>query len=780
MNDPSSGVPPVLLPHVHLLSGFQFPLVAQMSVDTVVKYLTQAPEITRHTAPMTWQFIDAPRDGTVLLVWQAPQLATHFASDGYVWAEAEQAYSMDAKGYTVEMYAHRSGFHPPNEPVSAHARRRYRLTAASPPNSGASIDPSLWLVHYSASEPNHRYPANRVPFPPQLQQVLNTRRWLQTQGQLVRKEFMLHDRSNWPTINLPVRPMPDHLTHPSAGNANKGQLGRQPPFYNQSHGPGGAGPSSAKRQRQSPPRHSQGPNAALPHGAVVSHDMSFEQEEDSSRGDALDHLTPRQLSIMRLKNHQEWLEELFSSAYQTSQIMPVDLELGLKGELEDLTKGILDQPPKAQNGSGGQSLGVGKFEAGKVEAMKKRSTDKVNEINDAMDAIRKQHAARLEKLTRKLRPADGEKRLRNAVNNPDATGNEIWRLEGRVEAADDSDEAEIADAAPVKRERVDAIATEVAAVFGKHIYARDEVARVQDGGLERRAIPVVDEVADSKHEEERNAAVQRDVEMVNTATNNTPDKAALNSPSEATGHAAISESRKSPSQTTSAKGTPAPSNGPPAGKSQIEASAPSEVAEATGTGVEAAALAGQDTVVSAQQSPTKAPDLPDTSVLQTAEFDVDTEMSGLLETNDESNAGPDATTTENADWVMVGKDDGGSEAAATAEGATAAPLEVASDQAADMILEEPLEIPAAAEDASGHVLPDLTSSAVGQDHALQEPLDPTQFDDFGTLDTAGDALAGFDADSAGLSLDVDGGLDLDNSAFGDAFHGTDLHDDQPS
>ena len=87
------------LQHVHLLSNFRFPTVAHMTVEAIVDYLLQAPNITRHTAPMNWTYLDAPADGTVLLVWQPSQLGNHFASDGYIWADPEQAFSLDAKGY---------------------------------------------------------------------------------------------------------------------------------------------------------------------------------------------------------------------------------------------------------------------------------------------------------------------------------------------------------------------------------------------------------------------------------------------------------------------------------------------------------------------------------------------------------------------------------------------------------------------------------------------------------------------------------------------------------
>ena len=70
-----------------------------MSVENIVDYLLQAPSVTRQTSPMNWTYLNAPADGTVLLVWQAPQLGPVFASDGYIWADPEQAFSLDGKGH---------------------------------------------------------------------------------------------------------------------------------------------------------------------------------------------------------------------------------------------------------------------------------------------------------------------------------------------------------------------------------------------------------------------------------------------------------------------------------------------------------------------------------------------------------------------------------------------------------------------------------------------------------------------------------------------------------
>ena len=65
----------------------------------VVEYLMAAPRITREVAAMSWQFVDAPPDGTVMLIWQPPALGTHSATDGLVYGGVEQAFSSELRGY---------------------------------------------------------------------------------------------------------------------------------------------------------------------------------------------------------------------------------------------------------------------------------------------------------------------------------------------------------------------------------------------------------------------------------------------------------------------------------------------------------------------------------------------------------------------------------------------------------------------------------------------------------------------------------------------------------
>ena len=87
------------LRHVHLVSSNPYPKLPQANLDVAFEYLIQAPRITREVAPMSWMYLDCPLDGDVLLVWQPSQLRTQAASDGYVWADAESAFSSEMRGY---------------------------------------------------------------------------------------------------------------------------------------------------------------------------------------------------------------------------------------------------------------------------------------------------------------------------------------------------------------------------------------------------------------------------------------------------------------------------------------------------------------------------------------------------------------------------------------------------------------------------------------------------------------------------------------------------------
>jgi hypothetical protein len=85
---------------MHLVSRQRYPVMNGLPTETVVDYLVSAPKVVRELQPMHWTFLDGPPDGTTILTWQPlHQLNTNFASDGYIWADAEQAFTFEARGY---------------------------------------------------------------------------------------------------------------------------------------------------------------------------------------------------------------------------------------------------------------------------------------------------------------------------------------------------------------------------------------------------------------------------------------------------------------------------------------------------------------------------------------------------------------------------------------------------------------------------------------------------------------------------------------------------------
>jgi len=74
-------------------------MLANPSPEALVNYLLEAPKIMRDMAPVQWQFLDAPPDGTLFLTWQpSDYMQATFASDGYVW-DVEQPFNSEIRGY---------------------------------------------------------------------------------------------------------------------------------------------------------------------------------------------------------------------------------------------------------------------------------------------------------------------------------------------------------------------------------------------------------------------------------------------------------------------------------------------------------------------------------------------------------------------------------------------------------------------------------------------------------------------------------------------------------
>lgn len=584
------------------------------------------------------------------------------------------------------MWIHRSGYHPPNETVATHCRKRYRLLPPKVPNPNLPPpDPSLWIVHYSKAPPTDHIPANRIPIVPQIQSMLAQRRFLQSQGQLIRKDFMLHDRNNWPTITFPPQMGQQGFAQPHGLYPNP-MMARQPPgvFYppQQAAGmPGAMGPTPAKAPR------GHRPSTAAMAAAVA--DFSLEDEEVSA-GDMLDLLTPREISKMRYQQHHEWMEEIFASPYAISQITPVDLGLGRKGELESLTAGFFDAPvgPSAPSKDPKEAPPAQKMEPEKAQEFADRVAKKVADMTAEIEKLKKRHARRMEKVGRMSLLKEAELRLREAAADPTDTGSEVWRLEGRIDAPTEEGASPVDRPQQPPKYKVDDIIKDVETSWGKPIVPEPNISCVQKGGLLEKI------EHEQKLEGANGASAEGDIVMDNTHSH------------------LLDQFGTPPASTTQGS---APQAGP-----------------TTASGSNADASAQHPTTTDTAQQGT-VPSIPD--------LDVDIEMAGM---GDDQQA--NTAAGETGDWVMVNNENKKDQGANDGIGSGAAPVTTGTPGSSGI----------------QGLTPGNTGSAGG--------LETSNFDDaadFTNIDTAGDALAAY-SEQHGLDLP-----DLENSAFGDAFHASD-------
>lgn len=361
--------------------------------------------------------------------------------------------------------------------MASHTRKRYRIVSSKVPN-GPQPDPALWIVHYSRAPANDHLPANRIPVSPQVQAIMGQRRFLQSQGQLARKDFLLHDRNNWPSISYPPQMGPQGFTQPQAAYQNApGRPGFYPP---QGH-PGAVPPGAAQAKMARPHRAS---SQAM---AAVAGDFALE-DEDVSTGDTMDLLTPREVSKMRYVQHHEWMEEVFSSPYTISQITPVSLGLGRKGELESLTAGFFDAP--AEHHDTGDTPEATKLEPAKAEEFADRVAKKVAEMTTEIEKLKKQHARRMERFNRSSLFKNAEMRLREAAADPSETGVEVWRLEGRITIpSEEGGTPQMDYLEETAKYKVDDVVREVESAWKKQITPKPKVSCVEKGGLLEKIEP---------------------------------------------------------------------------------------------------------------------------------------------------------------------------------------------------------------------------------------------------------------------------------------------------
>lgn len=507
-------------------------------------------------------------------------------------------------------------------------------------------DPALFIVHYSKAHGRDTIPAASIPVPPHAAQQMNQRRAIQAQGQLARKDFMLHDRSNWPQINAP-------------------------------QGMARAGPGHRR-------------------GASLGGEITVEEEEDVSRGDILDFMTPRDISRMRYEQHHEWMEEVLESPYNIHQIVPGDLGLGRKGELEELTKDFFDAPTavmKETSGSG-ELATVGKMDTDKADDFKKRASQKIAEMQAEIDQMKAKHAKRMAKMQRTTVLNSSERKLRTA---PTAPG-------GRTMSG-----GSLADSPDV--DVIDQIASEVESNMGKKVERVANVKLVSKGGLQERHV-------------ER---------TFSTSSATRP----VMSPVKPTASPAIPQSAHLQQAQNGVQQQPMQPQTQPQAQAQVATKIES-ISGSEATSTREQTQEAQPT--SEDRTPADNTGMDDTHLPPLDDMGMDVDMGSLV--NDPDDEDQDQTPAGN-DWVMVdeqaeqntGGHDQTDGAAARPEGAT-----------------EPEK---AAEDTTT-----TQAQPPAQPTAYEQPLDEPQMDDntFGeAFDTAGDALANY-GDGNEEDLDL-GGMD---------------------
>ncbi|PHH71007.1 hypothetical protein CDD80_5598 [Ophiocordyceps camponoti-rufipedis] len=463
--DPSHSVPQDLMPHVHLISAFRYPTMPRLDVNEVAKWLMNAPSVARDRAPFFWTYLDKPTDGTILLTWQPLQrLGTNFATDGFVWAPPEHIYKHDlGNGLMLEIYYLKSGYMI-GEQHALHARRRFRLVPVPGHPNPPQPDTSLFIVHYGPSEPNDRIPSAAVPYDERVNAIMQQRHYLLRAGQIRRKEFMLSDRVNWPSLpeltrqqmgpQMVPRGVPQQMAYP----AQPGVHG--PPIKRARHG----GPLQGGQQ---------------PVMSAMA-EQAFEDEEDVARGDMFDSLTQRDISLSRYQQNHEWMEEILSSAYCMNQITPADLNLGLKGELASLTEGIFTAQGADVLTRTPEKPYIGRLDKGLADEFKKRVEEHRTSTLAEMERMRIAHEEAMAEFGKKSIYAVKELELR-------AMGREESSPPADGESGQEEDDGNAGNRRQGFTKTVEEVAKEVEAATGRKIVRLPLVRRLNTGGYQSQS-----------------------------------------------------------------------------------------------------------------------------------------------------------------------------------------------------------------------------------------------------------------------------------------------------
>jgi hypothetical protein len=426
----------------------------------------------------------------------------------------------------------------------------------------------------------------------------------------------------------------------------------------------------------------------------LGNETTIEEEEDVSRGDILDFMTPRDISRMRYEQHHEWMEEVLESPYSIYQIVPGDLGLGRKGEVEELTKDFFDAPVTALRETSGNTdvVRAGNMEKDKAADFRRRATKKIAEMQAEIEHLKVKHSKRIAKMQRTTTLNSAEKKLRAA---------QTAAVARRMSSESPNEQVTV--------DVLDEIAADVERSMGKKIERVANVTLVSRGGLQERQI-------------ERTFSAS-------SATRPTM------SPSKAVASPAVSQSALSQQTQNGLQQQTVPAEGTPQSLAKAESSSASE-----------SAMGGEATLDNQTGSEEKTPAENDDAGMEGGELldamEMDVDMDALVNDPDEEN-----TTPAGNEWVLVNdqEEKPATDAAQTSNNDNDPPESKA---------EETRPVTLTMEDQS-QPPPPQTAEQPEDEHVLDDNDFGGDFDNV-EVDTAGDALASYgdENDEDDLNLDA--------------------------
>lgn len=205
----------------------------------------------------------------------------------------------------------------------------------------------------------------------------------------------------------------------------------------------------------------------------------YDDDEDTSRGDMFDQVTPRELAVSRYQQNHEWMEEVLSSAYRIDQINPPDLGLGFKGELASLTEGIFTAQGGEADLEAISSPYASSLDPKLAAEFRSRISAYMDSSKAEIEAIKADHAKSLDEMKASaLVSVQAEKELRNIephLGTAPAWGNEKTGEEGEEEATREQ---------PKSTKTLEDIVSGVERQLNRRTHTLRSVARIQDGGYE--------------------------------------------------------------------------------------------------------------------------------------------------------------------------------------------------------------------------------------------------------------------------------------------------------